>query len=166
MCRSGFKSMFRFSKVSFPWTASKPAKIGSMAAPKNWTYLYIFSKQILKLDVAGRLNYLRSKHLLSHKTNCKPLVKEYVPLTLRKLIAPFLALAIGAILSMVYFGFEKYHPSLVFEDDDQMEEALAVIRSKLHQCNNAQSRKQILEMKFCDVIKQMRSFKLQKSVHC
>ncbi len=91
--------------MSIVWTGKVPTLYGSFATPRNSSYFPVLARELLHLRVTGRLNAQRRRHLKG-EANCEPIIKEVTPLSLKKLVMPFLIVAIGATLALIILIIE------------------------------------------------------------
>ncbi len=127
-----------------------PTGVATMAVGKNSSYYSILSQQILKFFVSGRMDILKQKHI-KQEPNCEPLVKTFPGLSVKKIIAPFLVVAIGVILGLLVFGLESCFRSEMkgaecFESDDDVKDAFSLIKEKLGRLTDIERKERTLKL--------------------
>ncbi len=80
----------------------------SFATGRRSPYKRFFVRQIQSMNEKGIVDSQLSRYL--KEPNCKPLIIEAKPLSMKKIVALFIMLALSALLSGLLFLFERFIP--------------------------------------------------------
>ncbi len=129
-------------QLTFVWKAKVPVIYGSLATPKNSSYYPVLAKHLWRMRVSGKIDALKWRHMKG-EPNCLPYLKEFTKVSIKKLVAPFVIVGIGVLLSLLMLGSEivlqmfRQGPDAATDDETEFEEAFDVIEKNLDSWTNS-----------------------------